>query len=83
MRKLNAFIFDRTIEMKTLTEIFAEVSKYPQSIGDFGGVVIKHAMFRMVLNPAQPGMINTQLADKKERRRTPDHHHSKANQIIL
>jgi hypothetical protein len=34
MRKLNAFIFDRTIEMKTLTEIFAEVSKYPQSIGD-------------------------------------------------
>ena len=63
LRNFNQVIFDTVLEQQTPMEIFAEVSKHPPSIRNYGGGVFNHALFWKVLTPATSGLMDIQLAD--------------------
>lgn len=63
LQKFNEAIFDTALETKTLTDIFAAVSTYPESIRNNGGGVFNHAFFWEIITPSASGLIEIRLAD--------------------
>lgn len=63
LQKFNKAIELYGLEDKTLSEIFAEVSKYPQAVRNNGGGFFNHNLFLKILTPGANKIEDNNLAD--------------------
>jgi superoxide dismutase, Fe-Mn family len=63
LEKFNEAIINTDLETKTPTQIFSEISKYPESVKNYGGGYFNHTLFWKILAPASSGLTDTPLAD--------------------
>ncbi len=63
LRNFNNAIEEYGLEDKTLSEIFAEVSKYPETVRNNGGGFFNHALFWKILTPGANKIEDKNLAD--------------------
>lgn len=63
MNKLNEAIKDTELDEMRLGEIFANVSKYPESVRNNGGGFYNHSLFWKILSPRSNGIEDVELND--------------------
>ncbi len=63
LKKFNESIANTDLENKTPTEIFSEISFYPDNVRNNGGGYYNHSLFWSFLSPEKKSLDNVHLAD--------------------